>query len=280
MQQEFRHDEIGYWTEIKHQIIKEYAKAYSIIMSAQKVHFHYLYIDAFAGSGTHKSKGTGEFVLGSPLHALNVDPPFHEYHFIELRPQKVESLEKLVGPRSDVKIYLGDCNKILLESVLPLARREDYSRALCVLDPYGMHIDWEVVQKIGLMKSVEIFLNFPIMDINMNVLKHRPEKVLPTQIERMNRFWGDGSWRDELYSLSPQMSIFGEEEVKVRNEQVAEVFRRRLIEVAGFLNVPQPLPMRNSINSIVYYLFFASHNDTGNKIVSYIFNNFKDRTGF
>ena len=278
MTKELYYDEIGIWSEIKHEIIKKYATAYSVIM--RKKEFWHLYIDAFAGSGTHKSKSTGEFVLGSPIHALNVEPPFCEYHFIELKRQKVESLKELVGKRENVWIYPGDCNKILLESVLPLARYECYKRALCVLDPYGMHIDWEVIQNIGLMKSVEIFLNFPIMDINMNVLKHRPEKVLPTQIERMNRFWGDGSWRDELYSLSPQMSIFGEEEDKVRNEQVAEVFRRRLIEVAGFLNVPQPLPMRNSTNSIVYYLFFASHNDTGNKIVSYIFNNFKDRTGF
>jgi hypothetical protein len=49
------------------------------------------------------------------------------------------------------------------------------------------------------MKSIEIFLNFPVMDINMNVLKHDQSKVDQEQIDRMNAFWGDESWRDVAY---------------------------------------------------------------------------------
>jgi hypothetical protein len=44
--------------------------------------------------------------------------------------------------------------------------------------------------------------------------------------------------------------------------------------VAGFKRVPEPLPMRNSKGSIVYYLFFASQKDTAEEIVTYIFDNF------
>jgi hypothetical protein len=43
----------------------------------------HVYIDAIAGWGIYISKATGEFVLGSPINALNVDPPFSEYHFID-----------------------------------------------------------------------------------------------------------------------------------------------------------------------------------------------------
>ena len=50
-------DEIGYWSEIKLDIIREYAKAYSTILAAQeKPRFHHVYIDAFAGAGVHLSK--------------------------------------------------------------------------------------------------------------------------------------------------------------------------------------------------------------------------------
>jgi len=52
---------------------------------------------------------------------------------------------------------------------------------------------------------------------------------------------------------------------------MADAFRRRLLDVAGFKYVPEPLPMVNSQNAVIYYLFFASHNDTGRKIVSDIF---------
>ena len=63
-------DKIGFWSEIKLEIIKEYANAYTSIMSKQSWCKGYVYIDAFAGAGTHISRRTGEMVLGSPLNAL------------------------------------------------------------------------------------------------------------------------------------------------------------------------------------------------------------------
>lgn len=71
MATDLRYDEIGYWSEIKLDIIKEYAAAYSRILSSRtSPNFYHLYIDAFAGAGKHKSKSTGEFVLGSPANAF------------------------------------------------------------------------------------------------------------------------------------------------------------------------------------------------------------------
>jgi glycosyltransferase involved in cell wall biosynthesis len=61
-------DTIGYWSEIKLEIIREYAQAYSQILTRHPL--HHVYIDAFAGSGLHLSKTKGEFVKGSPLNAL------------------------------------------------------------------------------------------------------------------------------------------------------------------------------------------------------------------
>jgi len=54
-------DEIGYWSELKLEIIKEYAGAYSTILSAQtKPRLYHVYVDAFAGAGIHISKGREE----------------------------------------------------------------------------------------------------------------------------------------------------------------------------------------------------------------------------
>ncbi|MBI4557643.1 MAG: three-Cys-motif partner protein TcmP [Candidatus Hydrogenedentes bacterium] len=63
---ELRLDEIGYWSEIKLEIIKKYASAYVTIISAQRK-FRSIYIDGFAGAGMHVSKTSGDFVPGSPL---------------------------------------------------------------------------------------------------------------------------------------------------------------------------------------------------------------------
>lgn len=230
------------------------------------------------GVGQHISKRTGEFVPGSPVNALNIPQPFLEYHFIDINDLKVAGLEAASKEHKNVFIYNGDCNKIILEDVLPRAKYEDYKRAICNLDPYGLHLDWQIIKKAGEMKSIEIFLNFPIMDINMNVLKHDKEKVNDGQFARMTRFWGDESWRQYGYMESQQGNLFGVQEYeKVTNEQFEKAFQKRLQEVAGFKFVPEPMPMRNSNKTIVYYLFFASQNPTGEKIVKDIFKKHAQR---
>jgi hypothetical protein len=46
--------------------------------------------------------------------------------------------------------------------------------------------------------------------------------------------------------------------VKQDNEKIVDAFRKRLRENAGFAFIPEPLPMRNRANAVVYYLFLAS----------------------
>lgn len=127
------------------------------------------------------------------------------------------------------------------------------------------------------MKSVEVFYNFMTMDANMNVFMRDPAKVTPDQAGRMDAVWGDTSWRTAAYRK--REDLFGEFEEKATNEEIAEAFRQRLEKVAGFKYVPKPMPMRNSKGAVVYYLYFASQNDTGGKIVTDIFNSYRDAGG-
>lgn len=268
-------DEINIWSEIKLDIVREYAAAYSRILSAQrKPTLHHVYIDAFAGAGVHISRRTGEFVPGSPFNALHVDPKFKEYHFIDLDTIKVEGLRKIAGERKDVTVYEGDCNEILLNKVFPRVQFKDYRRALCLLDPYGMHLDWDVMFRAGQMKTIDIFLNFPIADMNRNVLLHDTSKVDAKDLARMNAFWGDESWRQAAYETSG--NLFGWEE-KTNNETIVSAFQKRLKKVAGFKYVPDPMPMRNSNNAVVYYLFFASHKPAAQDIVMDIFEKYRNK---
>lgn len=273
------HDEVGCWSEIKLDIIKDYAAEYSKILARQsKPPLYHIYIDAFAGSGQHKSKTSGEFILGSPLNALKINPPFREYHLIDLKKEKVDSLREATRDRKDVYIYQGDCNSILLKDVFPKAEYTQYRRALCLLDPYDINLNWEVIYTAGQMESIEIFLNFMIYDMNLNVLLKDPTKIKQSQIYRMNAFWGDESWRDIAYKPSKQTDLFNSAKTdKVTNDEIAEAFRQRLMKVAGFKYVPEPIPMRNKHGAIIYYLFFASRNPVAGKIVEHIFNKYRDR---
>jgi three-Cys-motif partner protein len=268
-------DKIGYWSEIKLDIVKNYAAPYSkILASRRNPNLFHVYIDAFAGAGTHISRTTEKFVPGSPRNALEIEPPFREYHFIDLNPNKVNHLRDIVGQRSDVLIYEGDCNSILLQDVFPRVQYKDYRRGLCLLDPYGLHLRWEVIETASRMGTIDMFLNFPIADMNRNVLWHNPEGVEAADIERMNAFWGDDSWRKIAYTTDG--SLFGYEE-KTTNEAIAEGFRDRLRKVAGFKHVPKPMPMRNSNSAIVYYLFFASQQRVAMAILEGIFKKYRNR---
>lgn len=268
-------DEIGYWSEIKLDIIKKYAAAYSVILNNQSFIKNYYYIDGFAGAGVHISKSTREFILGSPANALKINPPFSKYHFIDLNGDKAELLRELSRDNPKVDVYEGDCNEILLDKIFPLIRYENFNRALCLLDPYGIHLNWEVMYSAGQSKAIEIFLNFSIMDMNMNVLRNDPKKVDQKQINRMNAFWGDESWREAAYAK--QEGLWDTFEEKTSNQAMVKAFRNRLKTIAGFGYVPEPLPMRNTKGATIYYLFFASPNETGGKIVKEIFDTYKNR---
>ena len=265
--------EIGEWSEAKLDIIRDYKHAYSTIMSGQ-TKLQHVYIDAFAGSGTHLSKSTGKFVSGSPINALNVAPPSERYFFIDKDIDTVKALRKEVGQHTNAHICHGDSNLLLMQTVYPKVRYEDYRRALCLLDPYGLDLQWTVIQQAGQMRSVEIFLNFPIMDMNRNVLLTDPTKMNSNQIARMDTFWGDSTWRPIMYAT--QEHLFGTEEIKSgTNDKIAAAFRERLKKEAGFSYVPEPVVMRNSRRAMLYYLFFASQNATGAKIANDIFEKYR-----
>ena len=268
-------DEVGYWSEIKLEIIEKYAKAYSEIMNKR---FYHVYVDAFAGAGKHKSRTSGDMIKGSPSIALDIKPEFREYYFIDIVKEKVAELEKIAANRPEVHVLEGDCNAILLSDVFPNIKYENYRRGLVLLDPYGLHLDWSVIEKAGIMKTIDLFLNFPVVDMNRNVFWRNAENVDSRDILRMDRFWGDNSWKNVAYDN--QSNLFGFD-FKTDNDTVVQAFKKRLIEKAGFKNVSEPLPMRNSKGATIYYLFFASQaqlaQNIADDIIAGIFKKYKEK---
>ena len=273
-------DNIGVWSEIKLDIIKEYANAFTGIMKKQGWCNGYVYIDAFAGAGIHISRRTGEFIPGSPLNALEIENPFTEYHFIDIDKIKAEALENLTRERPNISIYPEDCNESLVRKIFPSLQYKSKKRALCILDPYGLHLYWETILEAAKLRTTEIFLNFPIMDMNRNVLHKDLLSADPEQIERMNRFCGSAEWQKILYKEDMQMGLFGDTyrtKIVDSNIKLGDWFRaERLKKAAGFKFVPEPVLMRNSKGGPLFFLFFASHNETGKKIVSDIFSKYRE----
>src|SRR5579872_390801 len=254
----FKFDQIGYWSELKLEIVEQYGGAYTKAF-ANHPGLKKFYVDAFSGAGVHLSKRTGMQVEGSPARALKVSPPFDHFYFIDLDADKTAHLDKLCNGRTDVDIHTGDASLYLTNTLLPKIHYKKFNRALCLLDPYGLHLNWQVIAQAGQSQAVDLFLNFPVMDMNRNAIWKNPDKTPRDGVDRLTNFWGDQSWKKIAYAEHPQGELFTKPAVlKQTNDAIVQAFRDRLKSVAGFAYVPEPLPMKNSNQAIVYYLCFAS----------------------
>jgi hypothetical protein len=86
---------------------------------------------------------------------------------------------------------------------------------------------WAVIETAGKSESIEIFLNFMVMDINRNAMRKRMETSMQSKVDQLTRLVGDESWKDAGYRKVE--TLFGEDDQKVSNDEFAEWFRQRLI---------------------------------------------------
>src|ERR1051325_7101275 len=113
----------GAWTEEKLRCLSDYLRAYAIALRKQS--FHKMYIDAFAGTGTRKSPAkeapatpllpeVGKLAKGSAQIALEIDPPFDEYLFVEQDQRFCAELDRLAARnpllQSRTRIVNADAN--------------------------------------------------------------------------------------------------------------------------------------------------------------------------
>ncbi|RJP57141.1 MAG: three-Cys-motif partner protein TcmP [Deltaproteobacteria bacterium] len=267
-------DEIGIWSEIKIAILREYACAFTRILKTKAWCRGCCYVDAFAGAGMHFSKTTREMVPGSPLNALLVEPRFDRIVLIDIDAEKVESLKTLCGNDKRVEILPGDCNEVLYDKVAPSLTYSSYWRGLCVLDPYGIHgkpLRWQTIKHLADLRTVDIFINFPLMDINRNTLRKDLANADDADVAAFSEFCGTEDWKDLMY----QPDLFGEMGKIGNNRTIAEWFRNRLETVAGFKFVPEPILMQNSKGGPLYFLYFASHQSVAQKVVLDIFKKYR-----
>jgi three-Cys-motif partner protein len=168
----------GDWTTRKLEILARYLGDYRTALKNQK--FKVAYIDAFAGTGyrtpqaTDKSASSFLFadlaaaepqslLDGSARLALQVQPPFDRYVFIERDRDRCEGLESLRSTFPDlapsIDIRPGDANQVIQEMCALDWRRH---RAVLFLDPYGMEVEWETIEAIARTKAIDMWLLFSL----------------------------------------------------------------------------------------------------------------------
>lgn len=218
----------GRWTLAKLTALRDYLTAYAIALKHQPFVLHY--IDAFAGTGSYvPTKGDGMERLGSARIALAV-PGFHEYHFIEMRPKRCRSLEALAARHSGQRIEIleGDANKHLASLCDGKPGRWKGSRAVLFLDPYGMQVEWQTLERIARTGAIDVWYLFPLSGVTRQLTRHEG-KMDEDKRRSLDRVFGTGEWREAFYQLSPP-DLFGTEALErhADSEAISEWITGRL----------------------------------------------------
>lgn len=274
-------DIIGPWSEEKLELLTKYLKAYSTIMNEQRKSWlrSYYYIDAFAGSVKPQAQDQDEkrYIDGSPIKALQTEPRFDGYWFIEMDPRRIERVKELKVQFSEhsINVYQGNCNEILLNEVIPKLATFSNTRAFVFLDPYGLQVKWETVAELANTRICDIFVNFSVMGITRLLPKNRQPS--PEVIEQLNNVMGSTDWINQIYRepSTKQLDLFGNQQESslsretIPAEWLASLYTSHLSSL--FPHVSKSILMRNSTNSALYALCLASHNKTATKITNDIF---------
>ena len=299
----------GAWTEEKLERLRKYLPAYLKIMRGNPIarqYFQTMYVDAFAGTGYRRPKKssaseqvpvfdelnlvdealsapeTQDFLEGSAKIALDQDPAFDYYLFIEAKRAHIHALETLrlqyVNAPFRVDIKHGEANQELQKLCVETDWRQ--WRGVVFLDPYGMAVDWSTIQTLGKRAKVDLWLLFPIGQAVNRVLT-RNEPPPAKWSEKLDRFFGTHDWYEAFYATPQeiagakgQLSLLEQETapIKIANfDSIGDFFVRRLETV--FSHVAKPRPLLNSQYVPLYLLCFASHNEAALKIAGDLLKN-------
>ncbi len=277
----------GHWSDEKLAALKAYMQSYCTVL--KKSRFELVYIDAFAGSGrteveaniSEESNGLfddpavleedSNYRHGSPLLALECEPPFSRFIFIDQNEESLIELQKQVFESGKLhgrptSFVPGDANDILQKIA---AADWIKQRAVAFLDPFALHVTWATIKAIAKTQAIDMWLLFPAMAVNR--MLPRSGIVPETWAKRLTETFGSESWREVFYRQE-QEDLFGETNItktpKVFSKLSEYVTGRLRSEFAGVHE--QPLILRNSSGAPIFLLCFACGNPTGAPIATRI----------
>lgn len=263
----------GPWTEDKLNRLDKYLRAYTRIFAGnrQARYFKTVYIDAFAGSGRIQPSAkdvtvtglfpelaeqeTPAFLKGSAPIALEVNPQFDLYLFIERSRKLCKELENLKtaypDKASSIQIERADANSYLKQ----WCKATDWSstRAILFLDPFGMQVEWTLLEAIAQTHAIDVWLLFPLA-VGVNRLLTRSATPREEWAARLTMIFGTEEWKSEFYSPT----LF--EDFQNKNADFAKIsayFVRRLRTI--FTGVAEnPLLLKTPKNLPLFLLCFAT----------------------
>lgn len=278
--------EVGPWAEQKLAALAAYLDFYTKVMKNQKW-CKIIYLDAFAGGGVAslRTKNAApsdatplweeeqpveqnHLVVGSPRRALDLDNPFDRYVFVDADPKRIlqlKALQQEYSSRRQIYVRQGNADDQIAWLISQKISRRTH-RGVAFLDPFGAHLPWTSVKALAETKVFEAIINFPL-HMCINRLATVNPDIPPNWKAQLNEFFGDG-WYEEVYET--QTGLFGTETKKRSDapQRLLKFYRAKLKSAFG--NVSQPMLIRNTRGSPLYYIIWAGPHSKGLQGADYV----------
>lgn len=183
-----------------------------------------IYVDAFAGTAYRTrpeiARGTARlfprdeeaimFQKGSAVIALETEPAFDQYLFVDFAAEHVRELELLKARYPEnahkVRIEQQEANQFLASWCK--TTNWGKTRAVVFLDPYGGQVEWETIQAIAQTKGIDLWVRFPVGTVvNRLLIRNKPPSG--PWAARLTKIFGTEAWKDAFYRPTGQLSMFG-----------------------------------------------------------------------
>jgi three-Cys-motif partner protein len=290
--------EVGPWAREKLAGLRAYLSAYMTILS-KHAPLKTVYVDAFAAAGRAvvrkkehddptihldlgdeaRDEDSREVIDGSPRIALEIEPPFEQYVFIETderRLAELKELESQYGATRKIAVRSGDCNTYLTTKLLTALGSDSRWRGVVFLDPFGMQVPWSTIKRLADTKQVEVFINFPV-GMAIQRLLPRNAQFTNKQRAKLDAYFGDPGWYDEVYVSEPGLFEAAVRKRSDAGDRLLHWYRERLKSAFGHVSTARLIT--NSKGGHLYYLVFAGPNPTGAKIASHVLGPARPKRG-
>ncbi len=266
----------GDWTEEKLGRLAKYLPAYANVLKGRA--YKYAYIDAFAGPGYRERRRKQaapnqdlwdedpdelgrRFTAGSAIVAMQSEPPFLSYIFIEHDVLALAKLEHALREKFPQRIFLAKFESGDANVVLKRLCGGDWSRhrAVLFLDPYGMEVEWSTMEAIARTQAIDVWILFPA-GIGVNRQLPVDGNVPGWARAAFTRLFGTPDWYDRFYAKHATDDMFGGPDriQKVASsDDIVAFYRERLEQIFPHV-APNPLVLCNSNNAPMFALFFAA----------------------
>ena len=273
------HEFGGDWTEEKLRRLRKYLPFYTTAL--KNIDFELIYIDAFAGTGYRTETSSdvepalqlemdslGASVeavqSGSTRLALETEPQFHRYIFVEKMPKRISALESLRTEFPECADRIEIINDDANAAIQKICARPGWNRrrAVLFLDPYGAQVEWKTIETIAANGKFDFWYLFPYIAVNR--MTRRDGRNPESWQNKLDLLFGDPGWRKEFYAESAQSNLFDEpEQVKSSSpERVEQYIIKRLESVCPPGGVARRgLKLVNSRGTCMYILLFACTNE-------------------